>query len=171
MSSNLTSRTNFQTRARSPTGRGGMLKTCFGESSNLSARNSDAGAYANAKAARPSIWRPSGFAGSSPAAPASFSRWPKPGRSGRCTVNAVFAGSSPAGQPNSHTRGVSQAGRRHATLYRARAGSNPARPANFEERWPSGFRHRIVDPDYASSILVRSASPSAANSNGRAPVS
>ena len=31
----------------------------------------------------------------------------------------------------SSTRGVSQAGQRRATLYRVRAGSNPARPAKF----------------------------------------
>ena len=68
------------------------------------------------------------------------------------------AGSSPAGRPClSNTGRLPSTEQRHATLYRARAGSNPARPANLPGSGGREARHWIVDPDHASSSLVRSA--------------
>ena len=73
----------------------------------------------------------------------------------RCTVNAERCGFESRRPTSLLTRGVSQAGLRRATLYRVSAGSNPARPAKLYETVAERLRHWIVDPDYASSNLVR----------------
>ena len=71
-----------------------------------------------------------GFAGSSPATPIPF-HVGRSSKAERCAVNAVRTGSTPADQPFLTSGALAKSGRRHAALYRAHAGSNPARPANF----------------------------------------
>lgn len=87
-------------------------------------------------------------------------------RAERCTVNAVRCGFE-SRRPTFHsTRGVSQA--------RTKARDSLSRTRGFESRTPCqisrsggrGARHWIVDPDYASSNLVRSAFTCAASSTG-----
>jgi hypothetical protein len=73
-----------------------------------------------------------GFAGSSPATPVRPFHFGRSSKAERRAVTAEVTGSNPAGQPISGCGALAKQGLRHATLYRARAGSNPARPANFQ---------------------------------------
>ena len=99
-----------------------------------------------------------GFAGSSPATPVSISHVGRSstGRALHCECSTLRVRVPPADLVNQHGA-LAKHGLRHATLYRARAGSNPARPANFPRSGGREARHWIVDPDHASSSLVRSA--------------
>lgn len=91
------------------------------------------------KAACPSNRRPEGFAGSSPATPVRHFHFGRSsnGRAPRCERGGDGFDSR---RPTHFTHGaLAKPGLRHATLYRARAGSNPARPAKLYgavAEWP-----------------------------------
>lgn len=147
VSSNLTSRISFDVRARvAQAGRGGGLKPRrlrVRVSPRASARPE--GVYANGQSGLSFKQVARRLCGFEPRHPCqNVLALAVAQQAERCTVNAEIAGSSPVGRPFTSQGALAKPGRRHATLYRADAGSNPARPANL---WNCGreVRHTLVE--------------------------
>ena len=135
MSSNLTSRTKLFGSARvAQQGRGGGLKPRRLRV-RVSPRASDTveGVYANGQSGLSFKQAPERLCGFEPRHPCQtfFTlAVAQKGRAPRCDRGGYGFDSR---RPTLHTRGaLAKSGRRHATLYRARAGSNPARPAKLQ---------------------------------------
>ena len=186
MSSNLTSRTNFQRRARGPNGRGGSLKKSLGAGSTPAARIHRArvaqrGRGGGLKPRRLRV-RVSPRASRNRGGVCKWTKRPVL----QTVARAALRVRAPPPLPDAFTLAVAQTGRaprcdrggygfdprrptfsdiRGVSQVRPKARDSLSRKRGFESRTPCQFhgavaerlRHWIVDPDYASSNLVRSA--------------
>ena len=111
-----------------PTLRSLQRDTCLFDSGRPSQTSRHLGVYANGQSGLSFKQSPKRLCGFEPRHPCQTFMLAVAQLVERCTVNAESCGFESRRPTFSTARGVSQAGLRHATLYRAVAGSNPARP-------------------------------------------